>query len=673
MGVAASTSNGGDGEQHNRNAGDTLSILGGLLDDNVPANGSSRTVVPPKTWRKPYDHFVNSDPNQTIVRNDLKDRMIASLATLSNREPNKLLDDTLLRIISNDERIAKFDPAKHCDQDQVICADAIYAIATAMRYLPQNISGSKEIADHPLKCNLKEIDLSYQPSITQRYELQGYTSNKETTNVLAPFSHVRARLPLSLGGGSAGLKVFQAVQILIARAPNFTYNVMVENGEFLPGVPTSSCQFHEEQLNGRQLSLMQQRFGEFDRLSKDSNRASKRPVKSNKKSTKGKAKVRLASKVEMGRRKDHVFFTAGLNARERLVPLVSDVKVYVPPGSIVAKVMIEVKNAFGTRLTTVSEIIDTIALCKVLNLGLHKKSYIVRLNDAESQTEKETWWDQQSRCFVFLIWIEDEQSFIPEKNDTFDAKAGELKRHLKRDLKKMYMDRRKLNGGAAGIGYGISVFEADGIESVSLTPQDHEGVVYNVPLKYLLSNLRQTKKGSNPWIKECQRHMEKRQAKVLAARAVDADVVESNHHRQDEYEGTLLEIRRAKGLGLDKEHGPIRSMHDVLHKDGSITYNANRFALQFGGLDQGFTEGGFAALIRKDASASGSGTNYSERIELDMYTENNKLPYNLSQKNTCVIISEKKAPSEDGPPSYMRAAPLCPGSNAFDQLYVRRF
>ena len=25
-------------------------------------------------------------------------------------------------------------------------------------------------------------------------------------------------------------------------------------------------------------------------------------------------------------------------------------------------------------------------------------------------------------------------------------------------------------------------FEADGIESVSLTPQDHEGVVYNVPL-----------------------------------------------------------------------------------------------------------------------------------------------------------------------------------------------
>ena len=143
------------------------------------------------------------------------------------------------------------------------------------------------------------------------------------------------------------------MQILIARAPNYTYNVMVNNGEFLPGVPTSCCQFHDEQMNGRHLSLMQQRYGEFDRLSKVSNRTSKSSTKKTGKSMKQKSKVQLASKVQMGRRKDHVFFTAGLNARERLVPLVSDVKVYVPPGSIVAKIMVEVKNAFGTRLATV--------------------------------------------------------------------------------------------------------------------------------------------------------------------------------------------------------------------------------------------------------------------------------------------------------------------------------
>ena len=178
-------------------------------------------------------------------------------------------------------------------------------------------------------------------------------------------------------------------------------------------------------------------------------------------------------------------------------------------------------------------------------------------------------------------------------------------------------------------------------------------------------------------MKECQRHMERRQAKVLAARAVDADVVESNEQRQDEYEGTLLEIRRAKGLGLDNENGPVRSMHDVLHKDRSISYNVNRFALQFGGLNQGFTEGGFAALHRKDAGASGSKSfkdgNFCERIELDMYTNKNKLPYNLSQKTACIIVSEKKAPTQNGPPSYMRAAPLHPGSNAYEQLYVKRF
>ena len=83
-------------------------------------------------------------------------------------------------------------------------------------------------------------------------------------------------------------------------------------------------------------------------------------------------------------------------------------------------------------------------------------------------------------------------------------------------------------------------------------------------------------------MKECQRHMERRQAKVLAARAVDADVVESNEQRQDEYEGTLLEIRRTKGLGLDNENGPIRSMH-VSYTRIALSYNVNRFALQFGG------------------------------------------------------------------------------------------
>ena len=233
--------------------------------------------------------------------------------------------------------------------------------------MPQNINASKEKANHPLKCNIKEIDLSYQASITYRYEQQGYTSNKNTTNVLTPFSHVRAKLPLSLGGGSEGLKVFQAVQILVARA-NHTFNVMVNNGEFLPGVPSSSCSFHdEEKMIVNYLSW--KKFGVSDNLAKEGFGVSSNSNKEEEYSTKGDS---LGVKIEMGRRKDHGFFTAGLNARERLVPLVSDVKVFVPAGSIVAKVMIEVKNAFGTRLVSVGELIDTIATCKILNLGLQK-------------------------------------------------------------------------------------------------------------------------------------------------------------------------------------------------------------------------------------------------------------------------------------------------------------
>ena len=235
------------------------------------------------------------------------------------------------------------------------------------------------------------------------------------------------------------------------------------------------------------------------------------------------------------------------------------------------------------------------------------------------------------------------------------------------------MEKRKLNGGAAGIGFGISVFEAEGIESVSLTPQDHEGVVYPVPLKYLLANLRVTRRGSNPWMKELKRHMEMRQAKVLAARAEDADVIESNLKRRDEYEGIVLDIRKPKGAGLDQQEGMQRSVHDIIHHDGCISYNVNRLALQFGGLDQGFTEGGFAVIEKDENNANSKNKDDvgDEKIELDMYAIKKRfLPYSLERKRDCVVFSEKKAPTEIGPPSYTRAAPLRPGTNEWDQLYV---
>ena len=56
--------------------------------------------------------------------------------------------------------------------------------------------------------------------------------------------------------------------------------------------------------------------------------------------------------------------------------------------NIIAKVMVKSKMHWHT-IGHCGEIIDTIALCKVLNLGLHKSHTL--LNDAKSQTEKETW------------------------------------------------------------------------------------------------------------------------------------------------------------------------------------------------------------------------------------------------------------------------------------------
>ena len=44
---------------------------------------------------------------------------------------------------------------------------------------------------------------------------------------------------------------------------------MVNNGEFLPGVPSSSCSFHDEEKNDCKLSLMEKKFGVSDNLAKE--------------------------------------------------------------------------------------------------------------------------------------------------------------------------------------------------------------------------------------------------------------------------------------------------------------------------------------------------------------------------------------------------------------------
>ena len=165
--------------------------------------------------------------------------------------------------------------------------------------------------------------------------------------------------------------------------------------------------------------------------------------------------------------------------------------------------------------------------------------------------------------------------------------------------------------------------------------------------------------------------MEMRQAKVLAARAEDADVVETNLKRRDEYEGTVLDIRKPQGAGLDQQEGGQRSVHDIIHSDGCISYNVNRLALQFGGLNQGFTEGGFAILEihEKDNHSKNNPEPAGERIELDMYAIKKRfLPYNIESKRDCIIFPEKNAPTEIGPPSYVRAAPHYPGTHEWDQL-----
>ena len=109
----------------------------------MPSTSSSRHVIPPKTWRKPYEYFLNREKYQTIARDedDYTDRPFA-FSYIIQSEPNKLFDKALLNIISNDTNTTKFDSTKHCDKDQLY-AQTIYTIATALRYLPQNINASK--------------------------------------------------------------------------------------------------------------------------------------------------------------------------------------------------------------------------------------------------------------------------------------------------------------------------------------------------------------------------------------------------------------------------------------------------------------------------------------------------------------------------------------------------
>ena len=68
MGTTTSTTNKDGLERKDNN--NSISLLGALLDDNMPSTSSSRHVIPPKTWRKPYEYFLNREKYQTIIREE---------------------------------------------------------------------------------------------------------------------------------------------------------------------------------------------------------------------------------------------------------------------------------------------------------------------------------------------------------------------------------------------------------------------------------------------------------------------------------------------------------------------------------------------------------------------------------------------------------------------------
>ena len=391
---------------------------------NLDTREKTRKVSLPKIWRAPYGEFTKELP-----RENSKLRATSSFAILSNRDPNERFNRALRSI--KDNRKDFFSGRKECDPTKVICSDALYSLAAAMRFA--RLSQSGETA-HPevaaLKLKLTDVDLSHCTGVLYRYEELGYTANPFSKESLLPFSHVRALLPLALGGGSTRksltnasnsadetreeLKMFQAAQILVSRSPDNTVNIILDNGEFLPAIPLQSVSFaDDEEKNGWYTPL-------YCRASK---------VESSSVEDDGAAgstapEISVAARVTMGRRKDHGFFAAGASARARLSNLVGDVKVEIPPGTVIAKCMIQVKNVFGTAVATAREIIDVMASATMPKI--HQRN-IVRLNDAESTSEESPFWhDQQKRCFVFLIWVHDEKSFLGQFNDDYDRKAEEL-------------------------------------------------------------------------------------------------------------------------------------------------------------------------------------------------------------------------------------------------------
>ena len=608
------------------------------LHDHDP-RVTRRNVPAPRTWRQPYRDFVEDLPRPETVR-----RVTDSMAILSNRQPNERFRDALNAIRAN--RLTEFKGQTACDADKLLCADAIYALAGAMRYAAGLNRDPATATQDAIKLRLEHVDLSFCTAAQYRYDPLGYTVNPCAPSALVPYSHVRARLPLSLGDGrgengghndqsTPALTMFQAAQILVARAPDNTVNIMLDNGEFIPAVPSSSCTVLQEHKGARWMAAPQPRrtafAGKSDTLSAPPAQGSVRE---------------LGARVAMGRRKDHAFFEAGASARARLVPMVSDVKVAIPPGSIVAKLMIELKSAFGTRVVTVREIIQAVAAAAQVHHGC-----VVRLNDAKQLTDKESWWDQQKRCFVFLVWIADERAFL--NGTEFDQKADKLKALCAKELKRL---SRQNEGTKAGKGMGASVFDSD--DSVTLTPKDHEGVVYTVPLRYLLANVRRAgldadRRPASPFYDQLRVNLERRQSDVLAAMSTDVDVAEAASTKRDEYDGIVLDERHAKN-GTYEE-----SVYDVWHPgDGTISHNTYRLGLQLKGSDAvaGASEGGWCT------ATSGIGSRL-DRIELDappIGDGGEVILRTLRTRSRCVLLKESKSATAEGPMSYVNPAVVTP-------------
>eukprot|EP00945_MAST-04E_sp_MAST-4E-sp1_P003123 g3123.t1 len=634
---------------------------------NLDTREKTRKVSLPKIWRAPYGEFTKELP-----RENSKLRATSSFAILSNRDPNERFNRALRSI--KDNRKDFFSGRKECDPTKVICSDALYSLAAAMRFA--RLSQSGETA-HPevaaLKLKLTDVDLSHCTGVLYRYEELGYTANPFSKESLLPFSHVRALLPLALGGGSTRksltnasnsadetreeLKMFQAAQILVSRSPDNTVNIMLDNGEFLPAIPLQSVSFaDDEEKNGWYTPL-------YCRASK---------VESSSVEDDGAAgstapEISVAARVTMGRRKDHGFFAAGASARARLSNLVGDVKVEIPPGTVIAKCMIQVKNVFGTAVATAREIIDVMASATMPKI--HQRN-IVRLNDAESTSEESPFWhDQQKRCFVFLIWVHDEKSFLGQFNDDYDRKAEELHKQL--DAAFDFHFNENSLASSAGKDMGVCVFPSGGAsKSVTMTPKDHEGVLYTIPLRYLLANMRRSGKKPSPFAKEVKKHLEQRQAMVLAKRAEDANTegqgqggedAENTEGDGEEYEGVLLDSRQPRKTPYEE------SVYDVLiPRERAIVHETYRLSIQLGGMERaamGDSQSGSASSSTEGGWCSSTGKDgFLDVVELDfpLAKGGTSLPPILQNRTKCVILKEANSASSIGPLTYTNPALVTP-------------